>query len=209
MLLSVKFYYLKEMHKLNQSARNSLLDGITNTIRNGRASRGTMAELDCLWDVVLAFWLTRRSAWKRVDLLRRDHICQRAFLRFFFQIQLSRLARVPPMLVHAARALSRSSLLPRESRGLFFSSRSIVRPTRRFVPFLFSFSFFLLFSFSSSLFSLFLSSFVPPAHNSSALCLTKQWHKGPAGLTRRAGSLGEQLARILPQFLQYLSSKNR
>ena len=142
------------------------------------------------------------------DLLRRDHICQRAFLRFFFQIQLSRLARVPPMLVHAARALSRSSLLPRESRGLFFSSRSIVRPTRRFVPFLFFLPFFfffpsLLFYFLSS------SSFVPPAHNSSALCLTKQWHKGPAGLTRRAGSLREQLARILPQFLQYLLSKNR
>lgn len=90
------------------------------------------------------------------DLLRRDHICQRAFLRFFFQIQLSRLARVPPMLVHAARALSRSSLLPRESRGLFFSSRSIVRPTRRFVPFLFFLPFFFFFPFSSFLFSLFL-----------------------------------------------------
>lgn len=141
------------MHELNQSARNLLLDGITNMIRNGRASRGRKAKLDCLWDVVLAFWLTRRSAWKRVDLLRRDHICQRAFLRFFFQIQLSRLARVPPMFVHVEH--SRDPLFcPESQEGFSFPpDRSCDRLVDSFLFslfFLFSFFPFLLFYFLSS-----------------------------------------------------------
>lgn len=128
--------------------------------------------------------------------------------RFFFQIQLSRLATR----VHKTRA--KHSRSPLDSwghrRGLFFSSRSIVRPTR-FVPLSFLFLLFLFFLFSPSSFFLFsLSSLLP---SSSAqferIMPAKQWHKGPAGLTRRAGSLEEQLPRILLQFLQYPSSKIR
>lgn len=96
----------------------------------------------------------------------------------------------------------------------FPPDRSCDRPDS-FFPF-FSLSplpLFFLFSPPSSfffLFSLSLSSLLP---SSSAqferIMPAKQWHKGPAGLTRRAGSLEQQLPRILLQFLQYPSSKIR
>lgn len=140
----------------------------------------------------------------------RPHICQ-TFLRFFFQIQLSRLARVRAYIKREQSTLQ-ALLTLGGKRGLFFSSRSIVRPTR-FVPLSFLFLLFLFFLFSPlppSFFLFSLSSLLP---SSSAqferIMPAKQWHKGPAGLTRRAGSLEEQLPRILLQFLQYPSAKIR
>lgn len=147
---------------------------------------------------------------------KASHTSVKPFLRFF-----SFGFNFPALYVHARTHKTRAkhSRSPLDSwghkRGLFFSSRSIVRPTRFLLSFLFSFSSSSLLPFLPSLFffflfSLSLSSLLP---SSSAqferIMPAKQWHKGPAGLTRRAGSLEQQLPRILLQFLQYPSSKIR
>lgn len=130
--------------------------------------------------------------------------------RFFFQIQLSRLALVRAYIKREQSTLEALLTLGGTGEGFSFPpDRSCDRPD----------SFLFLFSSSSSS-----SSFSPPPPfflfslssllpSSSAqferIMPAKQWHKGPAGLTRRAGSLEEQLPRILLQFLQYPSSKIR
>lgn len=154
------------------------------------------------------------------------HLAATSVKRFFFWIQLSRLARVYTRVYNKRERSALEALLTLErgrgggQEGFSFSSRRSIDPVRptRFVPLSFL-PFFLLLFFLFPLLLLFL--FPPPLSLSLSSLLpsssaqferimpAKQWHKGPAGLTRRAGSLEEQLPRILLQFLQYPSSKIR
>lgn len=80
--------------------------------------------------------------WKRAHLAARPHLSNVSTLFLSDSTFPTRTSTR----VYATRALSKPSLLPRESRGLFFSSRSIVWPSRFglfFLFFLFSLSSFL------------------------------------------------------------------
>lgn len=107
---------------------------------------------------------------------KASHTSVKPFLRFF-----SFGFNFPALYVHARTHKTRAkhSRSPLDSwghkRGLFFSSRSIVRPTRFLLSFLFSFSSSSLLPFLPSLFFFFIFSlsplsYLPPAHNSNALC---------------------------------------